>query len=63
MTRLPEQCQTDDPAAQSLINTTPLILGCLRGETPDLIDARIQLNTGSSLVEAQESPMSLVPLR
>ncbi len=44
MTRMPDHCRSDDPAAQSLVNTVPLIVGCIAGEEPDLIESRILLS-------------------
>ena len=63
MTHLPEDCRSDAPAAQSLINTVPLIVGCIAGEEPDLIEARILLDPGGGAVELREASTSLIPAR
>lgn len=39
-TKLPDECRSDDPRAQSVINTTPVILACIQGTTPELIEPR-----------------------
>jgi len=41
MTRLPEDCRYDDPAAQSLINTLPVLAACMTGSEPALIAPRL----------------------
>ena len=60
MTRLPDDCRSEDPVAQSLINTVPLLIGCVSGVEPDLREARVLLNTGSSVVSAQDWVADLV---
>lgn len=44
MTFMPDECRSSDPAAQSLINTAPLIVSCISGEEPQLIESRILLS-------------------
>ena len=44
MIRMPDHCRSSDPAAQSLVNTVPLIVGCLNGQEPELIESRILLS-------------------
>ena len=40
MTKVPDDCRSTDPRAQSVINTVPVILACVQGTEPDLIDPR-----------------------
>ncbi len=63
MTHLPDRCRSDDPAAESVINTVPVIIGCIAGEEPELIDPRILLVNWSPAVEVQESELGLIPQR
>lgn len=39
-TKVPETCRTNDLRAQSVINTVPIILACVYGTEPDLIEPR-----------------------
>ncbi len=39
-TKIPDSCRSSDPRAQSVINTVPVILACVQGAEPDLIDPR-----------------------
>ncbi len=41
MTRLPDDCRYDDVAAQSLINTLPMLQACLSQTPPTFIEPRI----------------------
>ena len=55
MTRLPEQCRSDNPWAQSLVNTPELILSCLSGEEPDWVTPRVfLLGRGGTIIEAEQ---------
>lgn len=39
-TYLPQECRSSDIAAESVINTAPVIVGCLTGESPTLLEPR-----------------------
>ena len=39
-TRLPDDCRSDNPRSQSVINTTPILLACIWGTDPELIEPR-----------------------
>ena len=52
MTRLPDGCRSDDPRAQSVVNTLPIIHGCLTETEPTLVDAEMFTTNYYPLVEA-----------
>ena len=51
MTRFPEDCRSNDPRAQSVVNTLPLIHGCLTGTEPSLVDDQMFTTNYYPLVE------------
>lgn len=51
MTRLPEHCRSTDTRAQSVVNTLPLLHGCLTGTEPALVDADMFTTNYYPLVE------------
>lgn len=62
MTHLPNECRSADPAAQSIINTVPMIIACLRGEEPELLVPRyffVNFSNEAEILEA--SPETFWP--
>ncbi len=51
MTRFPDSCRSNDPRAQSAVNTLPLIHGCLTGTEPSLVDDQMFTTNYYPLVE------------
>jgi len=51
MTRLPATCRSKDPRAQSVVNTLPIIHGCLTETEPTLVDVEMFTTNYYPLVE------------
>lgn len=56
LTRLPEDCRHDGLAAQSLINTLPLLHSCLTETEPEFIEPRLIITNFHQLAYEAEHP-------
>lgn len=55
MTLLPDECRIDDPRAQSVINTVPMVVSCVFGTEPNLLEPRyLTTNRSSNFGEVGE---------